>query len=152
MAMEARMEDSALLTKDPPLPKCPRKQAKKVIIALVGVVILAVVVVIKLCHQKGFALQTTLRDATDLVNSVAWSADGRLAVGSQDRHVYVYGQDFALQKMLRVAAVLDVYSVAWSADGRLAVGSDDHVYVYGQDVALEKTLRDAADSVYSGVQ
>ena len=34
-----------------------------------------------------------LHDATDRVMSVAWSADGRLAVGSADTMVYVYDQE-----------------------------------------------------------
>eukprot|EP00438_Fugacium_kawagutii_P006421 Skav210649 [mRNA] locus=scaffold2527:52186:54251:+ [translate_table: standard] len=108
-------------------------------------------------HQD-LKLQRTLTDPSKFVLAVAWSADGRLAVGSMDKKVYIYGQDHGfrgrrfvleavpkssrpqqVQEDLKLQGTLTdpskyVKAVAWSADGRLAaVSGDNNVYIYEQE-------------------
>ena len=93
-------------------------------------------------------LSETLEDATDNVNSVAWS-NGYLAIGSSDNNVYIYDtSDWSLVETLEDATA-SVRSVAWS-NGYLATGSSDDVYIYDtSDWSLVETLEDATDTVYS---
>ncbi len=55
--------------------------------------------------------------------SVAWSADGRLAWGSDDGRVRIRSADG--QTRVMPGHTKSVRTLAWSADGRLASGSDD---------------------------
>ena len=62
---------------------------------------------------------------TDPVPSVAWSADGRLASGSQDGSVIIWDLKTGQPAQTLKGHTYGVTSVAWSADGRLASGSED---------------------------
>jgi WD40 repeat protein len=69
----------------------------------------------------------TLQDHTNLVLSVAWSADGQfLASGSADRTVRIWNLNTGSCDSILPAHQNWVWSVAWSADGQfLASGSAD---------------------------
>ena len=76
----------------------------------------------------------TLTDATDSVNSVAFSPDSKwLAAGEEDYKVYLYDvtNSFALTHTL-TDAIDTVYSVAFSPDGRYLATGDvyDKFYIY----------------------
>ncbi|MFC8201684.1 NB-ARC domain-containing protein [Streptomyces sp. NPDC057298] len=71
------------------------------------------------------AAERTLISADGWVESVAWSADGRLATGDKET-VRAWDPDTATFTDL-ISGHGAVLSVAWSADGRLAAGGVDKV-------------------------
>jgi WD40 repeat protein len=68
--------------------------------------------------------QRTLTGDTGRVWAVAWSADGRLAIGGHDGSVRVWDATAATSTEL-TGHTGPVWAVAWSTDGRLATGSED---------------------------
>ncbi|MEK6753643.1 MAG: hypothetical protein AABZ00_15405 [Chloroflexota bacterium] len=74
---------------------------------------------------ENFVLGKVLFGQISFVNSVAWSADGRLASGLNDGTVILF--DLATNQPAQTLKghTSSVNSVAWSADGHLASGSND---------------------------
>jgi WD40 repeat protein len=106
----------------------------------------------------------TLKDRTNIVTALAWSADGRLASGSGDNTVIIWdiktGQAAQVLKGPHSGANPtntitnnSVISVAWSADGRLAsAGLDDGTVIIwnlktGQPAQILKGHTTIVDSV-----
>merc|ERR1712195_356037 len=86
--------------------------------------------------MTGFELHR-LTGHTENVNSVAWSEDGTLASGSDDKTVRIWGMDstgtFKCKSTLSGHSSF-VMSVAWSMDGTLATGSDDRtIRIWSED-------------------
>ncbi len=63
------------------------------------------------------------------VNSVAWSADGQLASGSNDNTVIIWDLKTGQPAQTLNGHTLSVKSVAWSKDGQLASGSLDNTVI-----------------------
>ena len=78
--------------------------------------------------DQGLTLLYTLRGHTNLVNSVAWSPDGKtLAFGSGDSTIHLWDASFGALLRTLEGHTYSVYSVAWSPDGKtIASGSADN--------------------------
>jgi hypothetical protein len=86
------------------------------------------------------------------VESVAWSADGRLASGSSDQTIIIWDLASGQPAQTLKGHTHWINSVAWSADGRLASGSSDNTVIIwdlvsGQPTQILKGHTDSVESV-----
>lgn len=102
-------------------------------------------------YDATLTLDSTLTDATDVINAVAWEPQGgRLATGSADQDVRVYSTSLSLDTTLTKAAQA-VNTIDWqrAASGAMVFGSDDQsAYVYDSSLSYEKTLS-TSDPIHS---
>ncbi|KAH8879181.1 WD40 repeat-like protein [Thozetella sp. PMI_491] len=71
------------------------------------------------------ACLTTLEGHRNLVRSIAWSSDGRLASGSSDHTIKIWDPTTGQCTATLEGHRRSVRSIAWSSDGLLASGSSD---------------------------
>ncbi len=100
---------------------------------------------------SGITLRYTMRGHKYLVNSIAWSPDGKkLALGSNDWSIHVWDVD--AERVMRVLeSQTEVYSVTWSpASDLLACGSKDGtIHIWNiESGQLLHTLRQHSGAVH----
>jgi WD40 repeat protein len=106
---------------------------------------------ISVWDMNGSQPTKTVEEHSSFVRSLAWSPDGRLALGLDDGTVMVWDLEGGRPAQTLEGHTNSVTSVAWSPDGRLASGSwDDTVIVWDLESGqAPQTLLGHTDTVTS---